>query len=170
MPALGVVTLESGFIAGPQDVFAEVFTHELGHILGFGTLWSARGLTTSASGGRVFFVGAHATAELVRVGGAAYSTGVLVSADGGHWNAAVMSDDLMTPSTGSPDWSLSTVTLASLTDLGFTIDLSKGDGFAIGGQPAGAFLSPSGSLQIPIRNTTSGSRKISFAGDAKIYP
>jgi leishmanolysin len=112
-------------------IFDEVIVHEMGHVLGIGTLWDPvitglpglpdllKGETTSSP----FFVGKRANVGYKQLGGAGF---VPVEGDFGpgtrlsHWDEATFGNELMTgfiSITGpSP---LSDVTAGSLRDLGY---------------------------------------------------
>ena len=84
-----------------------VILHEMGHVLGFGTIWSDLSLLAdpSLSGGTdPHFTGAQAIAAFNAIGGATYiaSAKVPVEDMGGegtadaHWRESVFGNELMT--------------------------------------------------------------------------
>jgi hypothetical protein len=109
--------------------------HEMGHILGVGTIWSTKGLLQGAGGSNPIFVGAKATAEYNRVFGT-NANGVPVENTGGagtrdgHWRETVFTNEMMTgwigPSRNIP---LSSITVASMADLGYTVNMAAADVF-----------------------------------------
>lgn len=113
-----------------------VIEHEIGHILGIGTLWDDRGLLTGAGTSNPRFTGARATAEYNTIFGV-HESGVPVENTGGagtrdaHWRESVLSSELMTgwagPGTALP---LSRITVASLADIGYLVDMSKADAYS----------------------------------------
>lgn len=113
-----------------------VIEHEIGHILGIGTLWDDRGLIAGSGTSNPRFTGARATAEYNRLFGRSES-GVPVENSGGagtrdaHWRDSIFSSELMTgwtgPGTALP---LSRITVASLADLGYQVDMTRADGYA----------------------------------------
>jgi hypothetical protein len=113
-----------------------VIEHEIGHILGIGTLWDDRGLLTGAGTSTPRFTGARATAEYNAIFGV-HESGVPVENTGGagtrdaHWRESILSSELMTgwagPGTALP---LSRITVASLADLGYQVDMSKADAYS----------------------------------------
>jgi len=119
-----------------------VIEHEIGHILGIGTLWDDRGLLTGAGTSNPRFTGARATAEYNATFGV-HESGVPVENTGGsgtrdaHWRESVLSSELMTgwagPGTALP---LSRITVASLADLGYQVDISKADAYSRPGSAA----------------------------------
>jgi hypothetical protein len=126
-----------------------VIEHEIGHILGIGTLWDDRGLLTGAGTSNPRFTGARATAEYNAIFGV-HESGVPVENTGGsgtrdaHWRESVLSSELMTgwagPGTALP---LSRITVASLADLGYQVDISKADAYS---RPGSAPLQSTSSL------------------------
>jgi len=130
-----------------------VIEHEIGHILGIGTLWDDRGLLTGAGTSNPRFTGARATAEYNTIFGV-HETGVPVENTGGsgtrdaHWRESVLSSELMTgwagPGTALP---LSRITVASLADIGYQVDMSKAD----------AYSRPGSSSALQSTNSTSSS-------------
>jgi hypothetical protein len=128
-----------------------VIEHEIGHILGIGTLWDDRGLLSGAGTSNPRFTGAHATAEYNRIFGRNES-GVPVENSGGagtrdaHWRESVLSSELMTgwagPGTSLP---LSRITVASLADIGYQVDITKADPYTKPGSTLPASTSSSSS-------------------------
>jgi hypothetical protein len=151
LPLSGVMYFDT-YDLGLMDergIFDEVIKHEMGHVLGIGTLWNlgapfpARQLRTGAPANYAF-VGKHANIQWNAEGG----TGLLPIANvgaagsiGGHWRESVLFNELMTPSIGGGVNPLSRITAASMRDLGYGIGvvgeqyaLDKG---ALGETPAG---------------------------------
>ena len=140
LPVVGTVTVDSADLSrlvtngGAVDVVA----HELGHVLGFGTVWRdlagapggtplVRDLTFPTSR----FVGAGARAASAILGYSAEADGVPLETGGGggtrdaHWAEARFGTELMTGfyNAGATN-PLSLVTVRSLADLGYaTTDL-----------------------------------------------
>lgn len=125
-----------GLLAG--GLFPAVVLHEMGHVLGFGTLWDPQnsGLLVGAGTADPRFVGPRAMSEYSKLGGTGgvpvENTGGVGTADA-HWRAAAFGDELMTGYLGvTPPFPLSTVTIASLADLGYQVNLSGADVFTLG--------------------------------------
>ncbi len=122
-------TYDLGLMA-QRGIFDEVIKHEMGHVLGIGTLWNlgapfpARQLRTGAPANYAF-VGKFANIQWNAEGG----TGLLPIANvgaagsiGGHWRESVLTNELMTPSIGATGINpLSRITAASLRDLGYGV-------------------------------------------------
>jgi hypothetical protein len=118
----------------------DVILHEMGHVLGIGTIWSYLGLLSGAGTSNPRFTGSQATAAYNAIFGTT-ATGVPVENTGGagtrdgHWRESVFRDELMTGWISGSVRPLSQVTAASLADMGYTVNLNGAD-----------FFSPSGSL------------------------
>lgn len=143
LPAIGQMTLDVADLADIEanGVLVPVITHEMGHVLGIGTLWADQGLLAdpSLSGGAdPHFTGTHALAEFETVGGDTYvgekvpveNLGGQGTADA-HWRESVFTNELMTGYVATGENPLSVVTIASLQDNGYSVDLSKADAFSI---------------------------------------
>ncbi len=115
-------------------------THEMGHILGLGTHWQQLNLSVNVLGGNLCgtdpqYIGANAIREYRALGGAGniklenlYGPGTCE----GHWKESVFGTELMTGFlNGGVANPLSRMTLASMQDLGYSIDLSKADSYSI---------------------------------------
>jgi len=148
LPAISQMTLDSDDLANMagQDLLLPVIEHEMGHALGYGTLWGEtqfgdRGFLAdpSLSGGTdPHFTGTNALAQFDLVGGAAYvGAKVPLETEGGygtadaHWRETVFDNELMTGYVNYGDNPLSVVSIGSMKDLGYDVDLSKADPFQI---------------------------------------
>jgi len=135
------------------DVLESLVTHELGHALGFGTLWPQTSLLkdpVSQGGQDPHFEGAGALAAFDLVGGGVFlgakvpveNTGGVGTEDS-HWRASVFGErELMSFTIVSGLNPLSRVTAASMADLGYHVDLSQADDFVLPGTAAQGGVSP----------------------------
>lgn len=135
------------------DFLESLMTHELGHALGFGTLWTEHSLLEEpalAGGQDPHFSGALAIAAFDEIGGLGYlGAKVPVEIQGGpgtadsHWRALVFGDrELMSPIVVLGANPLSRATAASMLDLGYDVDLSAADGFTLPASSVRAGLTP----------------------------
>jgi hypothetical protein len=119
-----------------------VILHEMGHVLGIGTLWSDFGLLQNPSGTTVldtWFSGAQALIGFNAIGGSTYTGGQKVPVENkggqgtanGHWRETVLGRELMTGYLETGATPLSVLTVRSLTDLGYTVDVSRADAFSM---------------------------------------
>ena len=99
-------------------------------VLGIGTNWQSLGLLAGAGTSNPTFVGVHATAAYNAAFGA-HAGGVRVENTGGpgtrdgHWRESVFGNELMAGFVGPGlNLPLSRVTIASLADLGYQVNLA----------------------------------------------
>jgi Leishmanolysin/SdrD B-like domain len=117
-----------------SDDFYSTVLHEMAHVLGLGTLWDDRNLLTGAQTTTPTFVGTQAVTEYNRIFGL-NASGVPVEAGGGpgtrnsHWSKEVFGPELMTGFSSPGLVIISTVTVGSLADLGYVVNLSLSDTF-----------------------------------------
>lgn len=113
-----------------------VLFHELGHALGFGMIWDLKGLIEDSGGRDPRFVGAHAKAELGRLTGTA-PRDVPVENSGGvgaanrHWREIVFGDEIMSTYVPTAHNPISRLTLASMRDLGYQVDMRMAQDYAL---------------------------------------
>ncbi|HQR09287.1 MAG TPA: leishmanolysin-related zinc metalloendopeptidase [Gemmatales bacterium] len=148
IPYHGSMEFDTADLANLQAGGGLIYTvmHEMGHVLGIGTIWSTRGLLTGAGGSNPLFTGAQATAQYNAIFGT-HATGVPVENTGGsgtrdaHWRESTFGNELMTGWLNNGVNPLSRVTIASLADLGYQVDISKADNYT---GPGGSLLGGSG--------------------------
>ncbi len=134
-----------------------VIEHEMGHVLGIGTIWDTKGLLVGAGTSNPRFTGAQASAEYFALSG--ISGGVPVENTGGggtrdsHWRESTFGNELMTgwvgPGSSMP---ISRVTVASLADLGYTVNIAAADPYSLSAS--------SGALVASSMTTTTASNSI----------
>lgn len=98
-----------------------VIKHEMGHVLGLGSLWATFGFNSTPGQ----YTGANALAAYTAIAGAAAFVPLEDNGGGGtanvHWEESVFTDELMTGfATGT--MRLSTITIGGLEDLGYTVN------------------------------------------------
>ena len=119
--------------------------HEIGHVLGVGTrVWDNLGFRQDPNGDE-HFNGPLAIAAFDDAGGRNY-TGAKVPVDGSHWRVGVFGDELMTP-TGSG--AISAITVQSLADLGYGVDVSQADPYTLPGAAGKASAKTAAAPSIP---------------------
>jgi hypothetical protein len=127
----------------------EVILHEMGHVLGIGTLWDfgpydflknpVQG--TPDPGADTHFDGPQAIAAFDAAGGAGRTVDSKVPVENaqggggtldGHWRESTMDDELMTGflDGGRPN-PLSAITVASLADLGYVVNTGAADPYTV---------------------------------------
>ena len=148
LPFLGVNRFDKDDLErleGSSDL-DEVILHEIGHVLGIGSIWREFDLLRDPSlqtpGADTHFAGPLAIAAFDEAGGTNYTDGAKVPVENlagpgsgdSHWRQSVFVTELMTPyaSIGTPD-ALSAITIQSLADLGYTVDLSLAEPYTLPG-------------------------------------
>jgi hypothetical protein len=109
-------------------LFDEVIVHEMGHVLGIGTLWNfGRALRVGAVAGDPRFVGKHANLQYAEIGGVGLlqveNTGGPGTA-GGHWRESTYRNELMTGFLNLGANPLSRFSAGSLRDLGYWVNVA----------------------------------------------
>ena len=141
LPVLSALVLNPSYLEEwmPEQTLASLIRHEIGHCLGFGVLWEPLGLYSDAGGPH--FTGTKALQWFNLSGGEDYRGAKVPTQEGsGHWNADVFGDELMIQGWAYPyDSPLSIVTLASMADLGYTVDWNAADYYRV---PSSAAAKP----------------------------
>lgn len=136
LPVYGVMQFDSADVASLEasgDLNA-VILHEMGHVLGFGTVWGDKGLSGAGTANPVFN-GPTAIGAWQGIGGAA--GGVPVENSGGagtadsHWRESIFGGELMTGYIDHNNNPLSTITIGAFADLGYGVDLGAADLYGI---------------------------------------
>jgi hypothetical protein len=118
-----------------------VILHEMGHVLGIGTIWSRLGLLAGAGSNTPTFIGAQATAAYTEIF-ATTGSGVPVENSGGggtrdsHWRETILKSELMTGYLDSGQFNaVSRITVGSLADMGYIVNIAAADPYT---KPAGS--------------------------------
>jgi Leishmanolysin/Bacterial Ig-like domain (group 2) len=148
LTVMGVMEFDTEDLQQLEDegFLEDVILHEMGHVLGIGTLWDFQGLLVDPSltaggvpnpGADPHFTGSQAIAAFNSAGGLAYvgekvpveDTGGVGTADA-HWRESVLDNELMTGFIGSVQNPLSRITIASLADQGYPVNLAAADPYS----------------------------------------
>jgi hypothetical protein len=158
----GIMTFDSADAGGLISAgdFDEVVLHEMGHVLGVGSLWdetAVQCLQNPANGvgptEDTYYSCVDGRAAFDSIGGTAYSGGnkVPVENTGGpgtrnsHWRESVLTNELMTGYLdGGGSNPLSILTVASLGDLGYGVNFAASETYSQ------AFSAPPGEPATPI--------------------
>mmetsp|Transcript_15026 Transcript_15026/g.32745 ORF Transcript_15026/g.32745 Transcript_15026/m.32745 type:complete len:516 (-) Transcript_15026:68-1615(-) len=130
MPITGIMIFDTSDIDNhvEKGTFDGIVLHELGHVLGIGTLWT---FPPSLYDGSIYS-GERANAEFRSISGMTRT--VPIEKDGGsgtahgHFDEACLGNELMTGYL-SPDMKTSRITLGALQDLGYVVDMTEADDF-----------------------------------------
>ncbi|MDQ2671163.1 MAG: hypothetical protein M3Y31_11070 [Gemmatimonadota bacterium] len=158
LPISGVMNFDTDDLENMETngTLRDVVLHEMGHVIGIGSLWNVespfRELLTDKGGAEPFFNGTGALAAFDASGGSVYTNPkVPVENTGGagtrdsHWRESVLGNELMTGFISSAGNPLSAITVASLADMGFTVNAAAADGYTYGSSlrlHAGEILTP----------------------------
>lgn len=149
----GHIELDEADVAAleTRGLLESTIVHEIGHVLGFGTIWDDFELLINPSvGGNpnadTHFNGPLTIAAFDAAGGDGYTGGAKVpvhsggergQADG-HWRQSVFGNELMSPFVSSEGSVLSAVTIESFADLGLSVNLAEAKDYRLPGSGAAA--------------------------------
>lgn len=137
LPIVGIMMFDTADLQELEDKgqLDSVILHEMLHVVGFGVAWRDLGLISGAGTADPFFTGVAARDAFIGFDGGASYPGMAVPLEntGGtgtresHWRESVLRDELMTGWLSGATSPLSRTTIASLGDLGYTVDLSRAE-------------------------------------------
>lgn len=142
LPARGVMSFDSYDLAAMESdgTLLDVITHEMLHVVGVGTIWRDKNRLAGAGSANPRFLGpraATAYTALLNPGSTIAAVPVENTGGGGtrdsHWRERSLSNELMTGyvSPAGTQNPLSGVTIGSLHDLGYTVDPSAAEAYAL---------------------------------------
>lgn len=139
IPARGVMEFDTADLQTMEDngSLVNVIIHEMGHVLGIGTLWSAHNLIEGSGTNDPLFSGSAAMSEFASLLGVPEPQLVPLANQGGpgtaegHWRENVFDEELMTGFLDSGTNPLSRLTIASLEDIGYQVDADAADAYAL---------------------------------------
>jgi hypothetical protein len=139
LPAKGTMQFDTADLdqMETRGTLNDVITHEMGHVIGIGTVWSQKHLLKGVRGSNPTFVGKTAMREYGQLRGDGHPTSVPVENTGGpgtrnsHWRETVFRNELMTGFVGQAGNPLSRITAGSLQDLGYTVNLQAAEPYAL---------------------------------------
>jgi hypothetical protein len=129
----GQMRIDQADAAGGSATFLrDVIIHEIGHVLGIGTLWQDS--TVFFGTDSVSYFGQNAKQEWNTISGEAGNVPVEPEV-GAHWDEAWFGAEVMTPSAEGPGSShpISRVTVGALLDFGWDALLTAADAFTLPG-------------------------------------
>jgi hypothetical protein len=151
LPVIGVMRFDAADVAELEATgqLNAVVLHEMLHVVGVGTIWRTRDLVFGLGGPNPRFQGPRAAVECIAAGGSVHCADqrVPVEETGGsgtanaHWRESVFDTELMTGFLEeSGELPLSRITVASLEDIGFSVNLFAADPYAF--PAAGSIVAP----------------------------
>jgi hypothetical protein len=137
IPAKGIMSFDTDDLAKMESegTLHDVIAHEMGHVLGLGTVWDLKGLLKDGGTANPTFVGEGAMHEFGVLQGDGGPQSVPVENTGGpgtadgHWRESVFRNELMTGFVGQTGNPLSRMTAASFGDLGYEVDVDAAEQF-----------------------------------------
>lgn len=138
LPAKGIMSFDTADLAQMQanGTLLDVITHEMGHVIGIGTIWPHKGLLAGAGTNNPRFTGTNAKKEFGILKGTG-PVAVPVENTGGpgtrdsHWRESLFRNELMSGFIAAPSNPLSKMTAASLKDLGYVVNMSAAEPYAL---------------------------------------
>jgi hypothetical protein len=148
LPVVGHLKLDQSDLQQMESIgtIDDVVLHEIGHVLGIGTLWPTKNLLAGAGTVDPQFTGTFGIAAYQSLGG--LDAAVPVEGTGesgtkeGHWRESVFGNELMTGWISGTVNPLSRLTIASLQDLGYGANSSAASTFQLSGVSAGSLSAP----------------------------
>lgn len=139
LPCAGIMSFDAADLAGMErdGTLVDVITHEMGHVIGIGTVWGRKGVLAGAGSADPVFTGHRCRSAFLELGGSGPAVPVENQGGGGtrdsHWRERYFRQELMTgyvspAGTRNP---LSALTIASLEDLGYDVDYSAAEPYRI---------------------------------------
>jgi hypothetical protein len=144
LPLLGHLKLDAADLRMMEQygTLDDVVLHEIGHVLGIGTLWSEKNLLQGKGTEDPGFTGANAVSAYRNIGGTAALVPVEnTGGDGtrdGHWRESVFGNELMTGWVGRGSNPLSAMTIASLLDMGYGATSSSASSYTLNNPSGGS--------------------------------
>jgi subtilisin-like proprotein convertase family protein len=149
LPVKGIMSFDTADLERMEadGSLTDVILHEMGHVLGFGTLWSRMSLIVGAGTVNPTFVGANAMREYAVLTSRSNPTPVPVENTGGpgtrdgHWRESVFGHELLTGFLSGAARPLSRVSVGAFEDMGYEVDYEAADAFVL---PTALFLAELG--------------------------
>ena len=137
-PVIGIIWVDSTDLR--TGVFStalwhNVLVHEIGHVLGIGTLWHSDAYIHGRDGTEPHYIGANAVREWRTLGGEGIGLDIETNGSGGtagaHWSDRTYQNEVMTGWVGSGLQPLSLLTLGALADFGWVVDYGQADPYTL---------------------------------------
>lgn len=156
LPARGLMSFDTADLAQMQanGTLLDVITHEMGHVIGIGTIWTNKGVLVGANTTNPRFTGTNAKKEY---GGLKGTSAVAVPVEntggpgtrGSHWRESVFKNELMSGFIAAPNNPISRLTVASLKDLGYVVAMKAAEPYAL---PNLQLMAEKGLMMAPYRD------------------
>ena len=122
LPTMGIVVMDKDDLERleKEGTLPDVIKHEIGHVLGFGTVWKEKGLLMYEDTDSPLFMGKTAIQKHKGMPIPVENMGSEGTRNA-HWKETVFKDELMTGFIEKGDNPISKMTIASLADLGYEV-------------------------------------------------
>lgn len=140
IPSSGIMQFDSADIADMEASgrLFDVILHEMGHVLGIGTIWDDLGLVTDLGTSDPRYTGTEGVTQYNALLGTSLPD-IPVANTGGsgtfgsHWRESDLDTELMTgyAEPAGVNMPISTITIGSLADLGYDVDLGAADTYPL---------------------------------------
>lgn len=138
LPAKGLMSFDTADLASmeAEGTLVDVITHEMGHVIGIGTIWKLKGVLANPGTENPTFTGTAARREYGKLRGTGPTAVPVENTHGpgtrdSHWRESVFRNELMSGFISEQNNPLSRLTVASLEDLGYQVDMSAAEKFAL---------------------------------------
>ncbi len=138
LPSKGIMSFDTADLSKMESIgtLNDVITHEMGHVLGIGTLWKRKGLIGASGTANPVFLGQKARKAFGELKNGP-PMDVPVENQGGpgtresHWRETTFRTELMSGFIAASGNPLSKLTVASLADIGYKVDLAAAEAFVL---------------------------------------
>lgn len=139
LPVNGIMDFDEADVESmlQRGTLQDVILHEMGHVLGSGTLWEHKGLIQGIGTNDPVFIGANAVSQYRALTNNPNAQSVPAANTGGqgtrdsHWREGVFGDELLTGFISGNTRPLSRMSIASLIDLGYQANLLRADPYSM---------------------------------------
>ena len=137
MPTAGDMRINTSYsntFANNPQYLKDIVTHEMGHVLGIGTLWETHGRSLINGATNSYQADSYAGKAYGEVLGTFAPTAVPVEVGThGHWSENTFGAELMTPYAESVGTKLplSEITIASLRDIGWNVNYGAAESYSV---------------------------------------
>lgn len=139
LPVTGIMEFDIGDLNRMEfdGSLLNVIIHEMGHVLGIGTLWNMKGLLQGSGTSNPIITGTNAMREFATLIGSAGPIPVPAANTGGpgtregHFRESIFGNELMTGYLDPGINPISRLTVGALQDLGYQVDYDSADPFSL---------------------------------------
>lgn len=146
LPVIGYLKLDAADLnlMEVRGTLDDVVLHEIGHVLGIGTLWQDKGILNGAGTDDPRFTGNAALTAYRALGGndawiPVENTGSTGTRDG-HWRESEFGSELMTGYINATPNPMSALTISSLSDIGYGTNPGAASAYALNRTTSGITL------------------------------